>query len=71
MRDDNAVPPVYLLRPITKDVKDSWEEISKRLTLILRRASNEAAEKGLISERAKHEYFMSGRYTWSWWIIGK
>ncbi|XP_072026817.1 NACHT domain- and WD repeat-containing protein 1-like [Amphiura filiformis] len=58
-RDDNAVPPMYLLRPITKDVKDTWNDMCKRLTLILRQAASQAAEKGLISQRERHEYFMS------------
>ncbi len=60
LRDDNAVPPVYLLKPITKYLADSWNDVSKRLIMILRKASEKAAEKGLISQREKHEYFMSG-----------
>ena len=61
VRDDNAVPPVYLLLPVTNEVKNSWNDTCKRLISMLRQAAAKAAEEGLISEMVMHEYFMSGK----------
>lgn len=43
-RDDNAIPPVYYLRPRTADTDDNaWQETHERLAVILHRASIHAA----------------------------
>lgn len=70
-KDDNAVPPQYLLQPITsqlpgyrdyeheearKKASADWWTAFERMQVVLRMA----AEKALENESDRHKYYMSG-----------
>uniref|UniRef100_H3BFE0 NACHT and WD repeat domain containing 1 n=1 Tax=Latimeria chalumnae TaxID=7897 RepID=H3BFE0_LATCH len=55
-KDENAVPPVYILQPITSHLPHYDD---KTLARLLRAAASEAEKEGLISKEQKHVYFKS------------
>eukprot|EP00057_Strongylocentrotus_purpuratus_P015686 XP_011670160.1 PREDICTED: NACHT and WD repeat domain-containing protein 1 isoform X1 [Strongylocentrotus purpuratus] len=59
LRDDNTVPPVYVLQPIMENVRKQWSAISEQLIDILRKAASSAENAGLITPAEKHTFFMS------------
>ncbi|XP_054751872.2 NACHT domain- and WD repeat-containing protein 1-like [Lytechinus pictus] len=59
LRDDNTVPPVYVLQPIMEQVRKQWSTISDQLVSILRRAASDAGKAGQITEAEKQTFFMS------------
>lgn len=61
LRDDNTVPPVYVLQPIMANVRKQWSAISEQLIDILRKAAFSAENAGLITPAEKHTFFMSGK----------
>ncbi len=74
-QDDNAVPPVHVLQPITSKLKyyyndkeperrqqdrARWWEIFTALQSILRRAADCAVNEGVRSKEEMHKYQFSG-----------
>ncbi|KAK3582783.1 hypothetical protein CHS0354_035720 [Potamilus streckersoni] len=69
-RDDNNVPPMYVLQPISsvisgykemenKEAQQQWDRIYNELRDSLKFASQQCFDKGLITKDVKHKYFMS------------
>ncbi|KAL3862495.1 hypothetical protein ACJMK2_008455 [Sinanodonta woodiana] len=69
-RDDNIVPPMYVLQPISsvipgykemenKEAQQHWDKIYNELRDSLKFASQQCFDKGLITKDVKHKYFMS------------
>ncbi|XP_072174208.1 NACHT domain- and WD repeat-containing protein 1-like [Diadema setosum] len=59
LRDDNSVPPVFVLQPISEDARERWSDISEQLGAILRRAATEAEQAGKITPIERHSFFTS------------
>uniref|UniRef100_A0A8C8GNP9 AAA+ ATPase domain-containing protein n=1 Tax=Oncorhynchus tshawytscha TaxID=74940 RepID=A0A8C8GNP9_ONCTS len=57
-KDNNAVPPVYVLQPITTLVI-SWRYTEARLLQLLRTAAVQAEKDGDITVEQKHQFFKS------------
>ncbi|XP_072457369.1 NACHT domain- and WD repeat-containing protein 1 [Notamacropus eugenii] len=68
-KDDNAVPPVYILQPITTHLPQyqkqhhgdcaAWKKAESSLATALRSAAQEAERQGLISREQKLRYHKS------------
>ncbi|KAL3862492.1 hypothetical protein ACJMK2_008453 [Sinanodonta woodiana] len=69
-RDDNIVPPMYVLQPISsvipgykemgnEEAQQHWETNYNELRNSLKFASQKCFDKGLITEDVMHKYFMS------------
>ncbi|KAH3755207.1 hypothetical protein DPMN_189897 [Dreissena polymorpha] len=69
-RDDNQVPPVYVLQPISSlipgyrdknnvEALKEWDEVFAKLRECLRFASKKCYEKQRLSEEEMHKYYMS------------
>ena len=78
-RDDNCVPPVYVLQPISsklpyfsrqdepdkmKEHQGEWWETFELLQDQLRVAANEAERRGLLSPDQAKKYRISGLLVW-------
>uniref|UniRef100_A0A4W5JAR3 NACHT and WD repeat domain containing 1 n=1 Tax=Hucho hucho TaxID=62062 RepID=A0A4W5JAR3_9TELE len=57
-KDNNAIPPVYVLQPITTLVI-SWRYTEARLLQLLRTAAVQAEDDGDITAEQKHQFFKS------------
>ncbi|KAK3582782.1 hypothetical protein CHS0354_035720 [Potamilus streckersoni] len=69
-RDDNIVPPMYVLQPISsvisgykemenEEAQQHWDRNYNELRDSLKFASQKCFDKGLITEDVMHKYFMS------------
>ena len=73
LKDTNAVPPAYVLQPITCQFSfhgdrrvepdgssSSWRSTEARLLDALRRAASEARVRGLLTLQHTHHFYQSG-----------
>lgn len=74
-KDENAIPSVYVLQPLTdhlpryqaatsqaqhKGDVEAWRSVERDLALALRLAAQKAEKHGLISQEQRHRYDKSG-----------
>lgn len=61
LKDQNAVPPTYVLQPITGG-SQSWPLTESHLLQLLRSAATEAEAAGDITAEQKQQFFTSGEW---------